>query len=187
MVHLKPNLAAMLARACLCDNAALPHTLDQKPLAHDIVCFVRARVIQVFPLDINTRPPEMPCEVPRKGKGCGPARIGGHDIQIFVPEAGITLGLFKGIHEFFKGGREYLRDERPPQLSIVSAVNHSGSLHWQLLQGSSKSSLSDISHKFLHKEMVLFPGPLLYAAVYINGKGAYCRDSAPDIQGGKPP
>ena len=44
---------AVLPRACLGDNAALAHALGQQDLAHAIIDFMRARMVQLVALEID--------------------------------------------------------------------------------------------------------------------------------------
>ena len=64
---------AVLAGACLCDEFLFAHVFGQKALAHAVVEFVGACVVQVFPLEIDLRSAEQVGEVLAVIDRCGSA------------------------------------------------------------------------------------------------------------------
>ena len=83
----------MLARAGLGDHPGLAHALDQQPLAHDVVGLMRPGVVEILALDEDLRPAEVTAQIFGMGEGGGPAGVRAHELDVFLPEGRVCLGL----------------------------------------------------------------------------------------------
>ena len=106
------------------DNASLAHAFGQEPLPHHVVGLVRASVVKIFALDVNTRTTQLIADVIQPGDGRGAAGVSRHQLEIFIPERRIISGFQVGGLQLIEGGDQYLGDEGPAKLAVVTAVFH---------------------------------------------------------------
>ena len=94
----------MLARASLSDHAALAHPFSQQSLAQRIIDLVRARMRQVFALEVDLRAAQVFGQVAGKGQRRWPAHIGVQQIIQFGLEPFIGTGFMIGSFQLGDGG-----------------------------------------------------------------------------------
>ena len=115
---------AVLAGAGLGDHPFFAHPFDQQALAHDIVGLVGAGVVEVFAFDVDLGPAEMAGQIFGKGQRRGPAGVGGHELQVLLPEGRIILASREFCFQFLKGLMEHLRDVRPAPVAEKTLFIH---------------------------------------------------------------
>ena len=106
------------------DDPPLAHPPDEQPLPHDVIGFMGAGVVEVFPLDVDFRTAEMPGEIFAVRERRGAAGIASHEGFVRLPEGGVILRRPERMFEFVKRGHQDLRQEGPPELVIISAIIH---------------------------------------------------------------
>ena len=117
---------AMLSRAGLGNDAGLPHAPRQKHLSQRVVDFVRARMVQIFSLEIDAAASKILGKAARKGERCRASGVGMKELFELRVERGIPARLFVGFLQFLQRSHESLRDEPSTVETVVTALVRPG-------------------------------------------------------------
>jgi hypothetical protein len=85
---------------------------------------VRARVVQVFALDVNLGALELTGQVLGKRERCRPARVTLNEPFVFGPELGISPGRLECLDQFLEGLDQHLRYKTSPEARMVTTLQH---------------------------------------------------------------
>ena len=108
---------AMLSGAGFGDDARLAHPAGEQDLAHAVVDLVRAGVIELLALKIDSCAPEVFGQAPREIKRTGPADVGGEVAVQLGLERVIGLGCFVGALESEHQGHQRLGHVAPAEIA----------------------------------------------------------------------
>ena len=114
----------MLPGTGLSNNTLFTHTLDQKPLAHDVIGLMSPGMIKIFALDVDLAATEMIAEVFSVGQWSRPTGISGHELDVLIPERRIVFDFLEILIEFFKCFKQDLRDKSSSPISVISFLRH---------------------------------------------------------------
>ena len=100
---------AVLARARFRNDAFFAHIFGEKAFPHAMVELVRARVVQVFPLQVNLGGAQVAGQAFAVVNGSGTPLELLADAAQFVDELGGMGDGLVSLRDFFKGGDEFVR------------------------------------------------------------------------------
>ena len=115
----------MLAGTCLGNNPLFSHALDQKSLAHNVICLMCPGLVEIFTLNVDPATAKAVAEVLSVCQRGRTAGITGHNLKIFLPEGIIFFYFLKIGGELFKRLMEDFRDKGPSPVSVITFFYHS--------------------------------------------------------------
>ena len=110
---------SVLPSACFGDYACLSHALSQKRLTQNVVDFVRARVIEVFPLQEHADVTSVRGESFRFGNDAWSTGVSFVEFCQFEDEVGVCLSCLISTFELVEGSDQRLGHEAAAKLAKV--------------------------------------------------------------------
>ena len=112
---------AVLPRPGLGDNPGLPQSTGEKRLPYAVVDLVRARVVQIFALEVDPRPAADGLREPGgQRQRARSSHVVPEDLPVFSLELRVGPRLRPGPGQLLDSGHKGLGDEPPSELSKVS-------------------------------------------------------------------